>query len=87
LPKKKGSKYKMERFGVGANEQAVWKVYPEATFWGVDDKSKFPIPENCACEVYESEDINAKVIGSGDTYEEAWADARKNLPKRKPCLA
>jgi hypothetical protein len=87
LPKKKGSKYKMERFGVGANEQAVWKVYPKATYFGVDAKKNFPHPEQCVCEVYESDDWNAPVIGTGDSYEEAWADARKNLPKRKPCLA
>lgn len=79
MPKKTGSKYKKVRFGIEANEQKVWAVYPEATFWGVDDKSKFPIPENCACEVYESEDINAKVIGEGDTYAEAWADAARRL--------
>ncbi len=65
-----------------ANEQAVWKVYPEATFWGVDDKSKFPHPEQCVCQVYRSGDINdTTVIGEGDTYEEAWADAVKRLRK------
>ena len=61
--------------------EAVWAVYPEATFFGVGDKSKFPVPASCVCEVYESEAFNAKVIGSGDTYEEAWADAAKRLEK------
>jgi len=78
----KRNRYKDERFGVGENEQKVWTVYPHATFFGVDDKSKFPHPEKCVCEVYESDDWDAPVIGSGDTYEEAWANAVKNLPKK-----
>jgi len=69
------------------NEQAVWKVYPEATYFGVDDKSKFPHPENCVCQVYDNSGlddkgnfIDSKVIGEGNTYEEAWADAVRRLP-------
>jgi hypothetical protein len=62
-----------------ANEQAVWKVYPKATYWGVDAKKNFPHPEMCACEVYKSDALNAPVIGTGDTYEEAWADAARRL--------
>lgn len=61
------------------NEDKVWAVYPDATFFGVDDKSKFPHPEDCVCEVYESEDFDAKVIGTGNTYDEAWADAASRL--------
>jgi hypothetical protein len=62
-----------------ANEQAVWAVYPEATFWGVDAKRGRP---NAHCLVYQSEEVE-KVIGEGDTYEEAWADAVSRLPKKK----
>lgn len=65
------------------NEQAVWEVFPKATYFGVDDKSKFPIPSNCVCQVYESDAFDAKVIGDGDTYNEAWADAASKLPKGK----
>ncbi len=66
-----------------ANEQAVWEVYPEATYFGVDAKKNFPIPSHCVCQVYESDAFEAKVLGDGDTYEEAWADAVKNLPKKR----
>ena len=65
------------------NEQAVWAVYPKATYFGVDDKKNFPHPEWCVCQVYKSGALNAKVIGEGDTYEEAWADAAKRLPKKR----
>src|SRR5271157_3566234 len=63
-----------------ANEQAVWDVYPKATYFGVDAKKNFPNPEMCVCQVYRSDDLNAPVIGEGDTYEEAWADAVAKLP-------
>jgi hypothetical protein len=42
-------------------------------------KKNFPHPEMCACEVYKSDALNAPVIGTGDTYEEAWADAARRL--------
>lgn len=80
------SKPKITQKQARANEQAVWRVYPEATYFGVDDKSKFPHPENCVCQVYDNSGlggngkfIDSKVIGEGDTYEEAWADALKRL--------
>ena len=63
-----------------ANEDAVWAVYPKATYFGVDAKKNFSHPENCVCEVYRSDALAAPVIGSGDTYEEAWADAVAKLP-------
>jgi hypothetical protein len=61
------------------NEQKVWAKYPEATYFGVDDKKNFPNPAFCVCQVYESGDLNAKVIGDGDSYNEAWADAASKL--------
>ncbi len=65
-----------------ANEEAVWKVYPKATYFGVDAKKNFSHPEFCVCEVYQSDDWDAPVIGTGDTYEEAWADAATRLNTR-----
>ena len=62
-----------------ANERKVWKVYPKATFFGVDDKSRFEKPEWCTCEVYQSDALHSKVIGTGDTYDEAWADAASRI--------
>ena len=59
-----------------STEEKVWELCPAATFFGVDDKRGNP---NAVCEVYESEDLDAKVIGEGDTYEEAWQNALKNL--------
>ena len=44
-----------------ANEQAVWAVYPKATYFGVDAKKNFPNPEMCVCQVYESDAFDAKV--------------------------
>jgi hypothetical protein len=73
------SKPKITQKQARANEQAVRRVYPKATYFGVDAKKNFPHPEQCVCQVYESEDFNAKVIGDGDTYEEAWADVLKRL--------
>jgi hypothetical protein len=63
-------------------QNKVWAVYPNATYWGVDAKKNFPGPF-AACEVYESDDLDAPVIGEGDSYLEAWKDAASRLPKRK----
>jgi hypothetical protein len=63
-----------------ADQKKVWKVYPQATYWGVDDKKNFgPL---AACEVYQSDAFDAPVIGEGNTSGEAWADAVKRLPKK-----
>jgi hypothetical protein len=63
-----------------STEEKVWKLCPTATYFGVDAKRGNP---NAVCEVYESDAFDAKVIGEGDTYEEAWKDALKNLTAKK----
>ena len=57
-------------------QKKVWKLCPTATHFGGDgDKED-------SCEIYESDDMDAKVLGKGRTYAAAWKDALKNLTKK-----
>jgi hypothetical protein len=59
--------------GVERVENPVWEVYPLATHFGGGSGKK------AWSEIYESDELDAKVIGEGPTYEAAWEDAARRI--------